>query len=354
MSDYRVALDVYHGPLDLLLFLIRRDEIEIHDVRIARITEQYIEYVSLLEKLDPEAVSEFLVLAATLIEIKSRALLPHPPAEEEDDTFVDPRSELVRQLLEYKKFKDAAHSLHASAEEQKRRHAREPSEREAETDEHELDNLEIWDLFDAFRGLLEQITAKPPVHEVGVDDTPLALHAVDISDSLERAGGTQRFDEVFAGRTRAEMIGLFLALLELIRQRRVRASQDSPFGPILLHLIDATPLGDFQDDYEGAEADDGSFAPPRATAESAADDDVIEESDAVIDDADELGNSDSVEDGDAHLLDDREPVAGDNDSVASTSEPVARRADDVAYQGDGVEREEGKPLPVEEDDHVSE
>ena len=141
MSDYRVALDVYHGPLDLLLFLIRRDEIEIQDIRIARITQQYIEYVSLLEKLDPEAASEFLVLAATLIEIKSRALLPHPPAEEEDDTFVDPRSELVRQLLEYKKFKDAAHSLRESGEEQKRRHAREPSEREAETDEHELDNL---------------------------------------------------------------------------------------------------------------------------------------------------------------------------------------------------------------------
>ena len=354
MSDYRVALDVYHGPLDLLLFLIRRDEIEIQDIRIAHITQQYIEYVSLLEKLDPEAVSEFLVLAATLIEIKSRALLPHPPAEEEDDTFVDPRSELVRQLLEYKKFKDAAHSLHASAEEQKRRHAREPSEREAETDEHELDNLEIWDLFDAFRGLLEQITAKPPVHEVGVDDTPLALHAEDISDSLERAGGTQRFDEVFAGRTRAEMIGLFLALLELIRQRRVRASQDSPFGPILLHLIDATPLGDFQDDYDGAEEQGRPFAPPPPPAESAEGDDAIDDDAVIEDDSEDLDDSDLQEDGDAHLLEDREPAAGDDDSAHLASEPVARRAEDVVYQGGSDEHEEGEPLPVEEDEHVSE
>ena len=115
MTDYRVALDVYHGPVDLLLFLIKRDEIDIYDIPISHITTQYLQYVQLLEKIDPEVVSEFLVLAATLMEIKSRTLLPRPPASEDDEEIEDPRLELVRQLLEYKRFKDAAHSLGEAA-----------------------------------------------------------------------------------------------------------------------------------------------------------------------------------------------------------------------------------------------
>ncbi|MCH7839207.1 MAG: segregation/condensation protein A, partial [Planctomycetes bacterium] len=100
-QDYRVSLDVYSGPLDLLLFLIQRDEIDVYDIPIARITKQYVEYVDLLRLIDPEVVSEFLVLAATLMEIKSRMLLPHPPPDETDEEMIDPRLELVRQLLEY-------------------------------------------------------------------------------------------------------------------------------------------------------------------------------------------------------------------------------------------------------------
>jgi segregation and condensation protein A len=259
LSDYRVELEVYNGPLDLLLFLIRREEVDIHDIPISRITEQYLAYVNLLRQLDPEAVSEFLVMAATLTEIKSRTLLPRPPAEEGEEEVVDPRLELVRQLLLYKAFKDAARSLEHAAGEQAMRHARSPASPVAAADEMELENLELWDLFDAFNRLLEQIGRGEPYHEVAVDDTPMALHAADIVDSIERCGGSQRFEEVFLGRTRGEMIGLFLALLELMRQRRVRASQDEPFGPILIYLLDATPLEEMEEAGGGeafAEAED--------------------------------------------------------------------------------------------------
>jgi len=239
--SYKVALDVYNGPLDLLLFLIKREEIDIYDIPIARITQQYITYVELLKAIDPEVVSEFLVLAATLMEIKSRTLLPRPPVEEAEDDLSDPRMELVRQLLEYKRFKDAARMLEGSAAERSRKHARMPAEPPVPED-IPLDNVDIWDLFEAFNRLLAQTGKTGAVHQVGVDDTPIALHAADVLDFLQRGEGSQSFADIFLGRNRAEMIGLFLALLELIRQRRVRAAQERPFGPIKLILLDATPL----------------------------------------------------------------------------------------------------------------
>ena len=241
MSDYRVSLDVYHGPLDLLLFLIRREEVDLYDIPIARITEQYVAYVELLRTIDPDSIGEFLVLAATLMELKSRMLLPRPPVEEMEEDFSDPRLELVRQLLEYKKFKDAARNLEESAAQQALRHPRHPALPPEDLDAIELENLQVWDLFEAFNRLLEQTGKRLAIHEVTVDDTPMALHAEDIADALEHADGILRFEKIFAGRWGAGMIGLFLALLELIRQQRIRVSQDDPLGPILLHLIDGPP-----------------------------------------------------------------------------------------------------------------
>ncbi len=242
MTEYKVVLDAYNGPLDLLLYLIRREEVDIYDIPIAQVTEQYLQYVELLRQLDPDAVSEFLVLASTLMETKSRMLLPRPPVEEGDEEIVDPRLELVRQLLEYKKYKDAARHLDEAAAEQALKHTRSPVLPARPSDEVDLESVDIWDLFDAFNRLLEQTGQREAVHHVGIDDTPIALHAEDILDSIERAGGAQSFDEIFTGRTKPEMIGLFLALLELIRQQRIRASQDSPFGPILLHVLEHSPL----------------------------------------------------------------------------------------------------------------
>jgi segregation and condensation protein A len=254
VSSFRVDLDAYNGPLDLLLFLIRRDEVDIYDIPIAAITEQYVGYVRVIEALDPNLAGDFLVMAATLMEIKSRTLLPRPPLEEGDEEFIDPRVELVRQLLEYKAFKDAARTLGTAGEWQALKSPRHPVLPQADADDLDLEEVGIWDLLEAFNRLLEQTGRRATAHEVVYDDTPLALHATDIVDSLERTDGSQRFEHIFAGRTKAELIGMFLALLELIRQRRVRAEQERPFGPIVLHLLDASPIesGEFDRQYAGA------------------------------------------------------------------------------------------------------
>ncbi len=242
MQDYRVQLDIYQGPLDLLLYLIRREEVDIYDIPISRVTEQFIEYVNLLQAIDPNVVGDFLVMAATLMEIKSRMLLPRPPAEEGEEDLADPRLDLVRQLLEYKKYKDASRRLGECFEERAMRYTRARVAPPGEGIEVELDELQIWDLLTAFNSLMSAIGRPPLRHEVVYDDTPISLHAADLQDRLEREGGSLRFERIFEGRTKAEMIGLFLALLELIRQKRVRAEQEDAFGPIFIHLIDATPI----------------------------------------------------------------------------------------------------------------
>lgn len=242
MQDYRVQLDIYQGPLDLLLYLIRREEVDIYDIPIARVTEQFVQYVELLQKIDPNVVGDFLVMAATLMEIKSRMLLPRPPAEEGEEDLADPRLDLVRQLLEYKKYKDAAGRLAEAAEERAMRFTRAPATPPVEGVEVEIDELQIWDLLTAFNNLMSAIGRPPARHEVVYDDTPISLHAADIQDRLEREGGSLQFERVFEGRTKSEMIGLFLALLELIRQKRIRAEQDRPFGGIVIHLLDAAPI----------------------------------------------------------------------------------------------------------------
>src|SRR5436309_14923586 len=148
--DYQVDLDSFRGPLDLLLYLVKRNEVDVCDIPIARVTEQFLEYLRLLELIDVERAGDFLVMAATLMEIKSKMLLPRgdEPAEEE----ADPRRELVRQLLEYKKFKDAATLLEAQAERQLCRLPRQPAELPAPPGlaEQPLGRVELWDLVSAF------------------------------------------------------------------------------------------------------------------------------------------------------------------------------------------------------------
>ncbi len=242
MSNFRIDLDVYNGPLDLLLFLIRREEVDIYDIPIARVTEQYVGYVKMLQAIDPNLAGDFLVMAAALMEIKSRTLLPSPPLEEGEDEIIDPRMELIRQLLEYKTYKDAAHSLGASAEWQAMKFPRQPVLPQSQEPETDLDDIEIWDLIDAFQKLMEQTGLRAKTHDVVYDDTPIALHAADVVDCLERAGGSLRFESIFEGRTKSELIGLFLSLLELIRQNRIRAEQSEAFGAIIIHLLDASPI----------------------------------------------------------------------------------------------------------------
>jgi segregation and condensation protein A len=261
MSEYRVNLDIYNGPLDLLLYLIRREEVDIYDIPIARIMEQYVQHVEVLQRLDPNLAGEFLVMAATLMEIKSRMLLPSPPPEEaeQEGVEIDPRAELVRQLLEYKAFKDAAGDLEQAASQQALKFPRGPADvqgaKEAELD---LEDAQVWDLLDAFDRMMAAIGQEPGRHEIIYDDTPIELHATDIVDRLQREG-SMAFGRIFEGRNnRSEIVGLFLALLELVRQKRVLASQEGSFGEIFVHL---NAEGDAQVDSDESETPTPTEAP---------------------------------------------------------------------------------------------
>ncbi|MCA9243256.1 MAG: segregation/condensation protein A [Phycisphaerales bacterium] len=234
---YRVDIDVFTGPLDLLLYLIRRDELDIQDVTITLVADQYLAHVRMLEALDPNVAGEFLVLAATLVELKSRALLPTPPIEALDDDD-DPRVVLVRQLLEYKRFKDAAKALSEAAEEHTRRFVRRPADLPDDLRGVELEEVEVWDLLTAFQRVMESIGSRPRSHQVRLDDTPIAAYMERVLGRLE-AGGPSRFEALFTPLAdRAEMVGTFLAILELIREQRIRAEQEVVFGEIYLFMLD--------------------------------------------------------------------------------------------------------------------
>ncbi len=238
MSEYRVNLDIYNGPLDLLLYLIKREEVDIYDIPIANITRQYVQYVEVLQQVDPNLAGDFLVMAATLVEIKTRMLLPAPQIEEdEEDEGIDPRAELVRRLLEYKAFKDAAGELSEIAEQQEKRHPRVPVRPDFQAEKQtDLEDVQIWDLFDAFSRLLTEVGQDKPTHEVIYDDTPIATHAENILEIVQNQGATS-FSRLFEGAgTRTEIVGIFLALLELTRQKRILCRQDQNFTDIEILL----------------------------------------------------------------------------------------------------------------------
>jgi len=268
VDDYRVRLDVYNGPLDLLLYLIEREEVDIYDIPIARITDQYVRYIDALKELDPNLAGEFLVLAATLMEMKTRMLLPAAPSQQGDagGLELDPRSELVRQLLQYKAFKDAAGELRDAAAERAMRFARQV-DKDAQEQERSIDleDAQIWGLVDAFSKLMESIGRKPTTPQIIYDDTPIELHAADILDLL-LTGGETTFERIFEGRTnRGEITGLFLALLELIRRKKVRATQDRNFGRIVVALAPEETDGSRQRRAEDALLSDSTGGAAVAT-----------------------------------------------------------------------------------------
>jgi segregation and condensation protein A len=240
--DYRVELDVYNGPLDLLLYLIKRDELDIYDIPISRITDSYLAYVRLLRNLSGEGgldinlAGEFLVMAATLMEIKSATLLPKAPVEpgkngepSAADELNDPRAELVQKLLEYKRFKDSSMLLERRRDEHASRFPRYPAKLDGQGDEPppvDLDEVQIWDLLGVFERLMKEVgPRRPRYHEVTYDDTPIDLHAADIEDRLKREGHVTLRQLIVGRRSRSEMIGVFLALLELIREKKILVRQ---------------------------------------------------------------------------------------------------------------------------------
>jgi segregation and condensation protein A len=230
-TDYKVKLDVFEGPLDLLLYLIKRDEIDIYDISIERITRQYLEYLQAFKELNIDLAGEFILMAANLLYIKSRSLLPldqQPPDEEADED--DPRWELIRQLIEYKKFKDAAALLNHRALEQENIFARVSVA--APDAPLRLGEVGIFQLINAFQNVIKRIEAREELQEIFGEN-------FTVSDKIESIlarvseGLALKFSELFAHMaSRVEIVVTFLALLELIRLKQVRASQSDPFGEI--------------------------------------------------------------------------------------------------------------------------
>jgi segregation and condensation protein A len=236
-QDYKVKLEVFEGPLDLLLYLIKRDEVDIYDISLERITAQYLEFMEAFKVLDLDVAGEFVVMAANLIYLKSRSLLPvsvQPPEEEAEEE--DPRWELVRQLLEYKKFKDAAAQLGEREALQSNIYPRLPEKPESAA-ERPLGDVSVFDLINAFNKILKRINQKEDLREIFEENFTVS-DKIDLILKMTGHGVPLKFTELFSqAASRAEIVVTFLALLELIRLKQLRALQTEPFGDIELQCV---------------------------------------------------------------------------------------------------------------------
>jgi segregation and condensation protein A len=229
----KITLPLFEGPLDLLLYLIKRDKIDIHDIPIAPITRQYMDYLELMQALNLDVAGEFMVMAATLIHIKSKLLVPIEPTEAEgDEEYVDPREELVQRLLEFQRYKEAAGILHQQAQIRAATWTR-PDAVVPRFDDAGEEMLEagLYDLIAAFKELLDRRKALI-AHEVEAEGPPVEQRMQELL-AMIREGESLEFLDLFASLgTKGEMIVTFLALLELIRLKRVRVYQRGMFASI--------------------------------------------------------------------------------------------------------------------------
>ena len=232
MKPYSVNLELFEGPLDLLLYLIKREDMDIRDIPISQITGEYLAAIHLMKELNLEMAGEFLVMASTLLQIKARTLLPKE-AEREEDEGPDPRAELVARLLEYQKYKEAAALLARREFDSREVYYRNVLPLFAQEDM----TLEatLFDLLDAFRGVLDQ--AGEEVKELIYEEIPLEQKIREILDLLE-GQNCVHFNAIFTARmARRELVVTFLALLELIRLKQVIAAQTDLFGEIRIYRV---------------------------------------------------------------------------------------------------------------------
>ena len=229
---FRVDLhSVFRGPLDLLLHLVKKHEVDITDIPVGLITEQYLAHLEVLQELDVDAVGDFLDMASHLIELKSRLVLPH--GGDEIETLEDPRDELVTRLLEYKKYKDAASMLEEQSRAAQQRFARQANDtppRSALASEP-IQEVELWDLVSAM-GRIMRDSAPPPTSSIIYDDTPIQTHMQRIHQAIVANGKAALSDFFIPGAHKSSMIGLFLAILELVRHHSVRTEQNDLHGEI--------------------------------------------------------------------------------------------------------------------------
>ena len=242
MTDYKVKFDVFEGPLDLLLYLIKKEEVDIYEVNLTQLATQFLEYIEMMRLLDLEIAGEFLVMASTLMYIKSRELLPKDQqvqveGEEEGE---DPRWELIRQLVEYKKFKDAAAQLQRLETEQENIFPRMPCKPEFDdTPGVVKPNVSIFDLINAVSSILKRFGERDQAREIFEDKWTVSEKIEQIMVTITQRKQV-KFSELFTEvANRTEVVVTFLALLELIRLKQLLVVQDDAFGDI--ELVRATP-----------------------------------------------------------------------------------------------------------------
>lgn len=254
---YQVRIENFEGPLDLLLHLIKKSEINIYDIPINLIAQQYLEYVEAMKELNLNVAGEFLVMAATLLQIKSKMLLPADEAAADEEDGPDPREELVRRLLEYKTYKEAARQLDGQEKMWREIFSREPEPlvADVEPDETSMDNVSLFDLVDALKAIVERNPGKTLI-EIAPDNLTVRERMNVILETLEGKDSVA-FAALFDGSChRLVIIVTFLALLELIRLRVAQVFQSETFGPILVSrtfslVPDPAELDDLDAEWRG-------------------------------------------------------------------------------------------------------
>jgi len=230
--SFRVDLDMFRGPLDLLLYLVRKQEVEVTDIPVATIAEQFLGYLEILSELDVNVAADFIEMSSTLMEIKSRMVLPR--GGEETEELEDPREELVERLLMYKKYRDAASILDEQGRQWQQRLPRLADDlppRRIEPALQPIQEVELWDLVSAFGRVVRDAQVLQPANIV-YDDTPIHVHMDRIHQRLHQEGRAS-FSEMFrVGMHKSTMIGVFLAILELVRHHSIRAEQNDLHGEI--------------------------------------------------------------------------------------------------------------------------
>jgi segregation and condensation protein A len=236
--SYEIKLDIFEGPLDLLLYLIKKNEIDIYNIPIALITDQYLKYIEVMQSLNLDLAGEYLVLASTLLHIKSKMLLPvDEDLKDEDEEGEDPREELVRQLVEYQAFKEAALKIdHRPILERdvfKRAYPLVPDA--AEPEEEPLEEIDMFVLLEAFQRIVAAMDNKVMM-EIDVEKMTLTDRINDIMERLSKEGMTTFTDLLDGHKTKKSMVYTFLAILELMKLRMIRVYQSEPFGMIRIRL----------------------------------------------------------------------------------------------------------------------
>jgi segregation and condensation protein A len=233
---FRVDLDVFRGPLDLLLYLVRKQELDIRQIPLAAVAQQFLDYLAVLEELDVNLVGDFLEVASMMIEIKSRLLLPRVDEDEEEAAWEDPRQQIVEQLLQYKQYRDAASMLEERGRSWSQcflRVANDLPDRELDPADQPIHEVELWDLVSAMGRVLRANELARPANIV-YDDTPIQAYMQVIHRRLIDEGQVAFSDMFQAGMHKSAMIGVFLAVLELVRHHCVQAEQDGLHGEIYL------------------------------------------------------------------------------------------------------------------------